>query len=166
MLYFTHVLFPYSFYILWNSEIGLNWRSIKMDCSRKSCVGSFIKKILIMSAKCGYCQVFLLVIFNFWRTKTSLWFYIEIAVSLFIMCSIFKQTLLFHMHSFCISQNFAILHYKFIKSILNLSFVREIYNQFFVGNTGVSDRKDWRGFIVKLPNHNVTLEKRLAEGET
>ncbi|VDN31944.1 unnamed protein product [Gongylonema pulchrum] len=32
------------------------------------------------------------------------------------------------------------------------------------GNAGASDGKDWRGSVVKLPNHTVTLEKRLAEG--
>ncbi|CAG9538694.1 unnamed protein product [Cercopithifilaria johnstoni] len=32
------------------------------------------------------------------------------------------------------------------------------------GNTGTSDGKDWRGSVVKLPNHTVTLDKRLAEG--
>nr|CDP93149.1 BMA-SEL-5, isoform f [Brugia malayi] len=34
----------------------------------------------------------------------------------------------------------------------------------FRGNTGTSDGKDWRGSVVKLPNHTVTLDKRLAEG--
>ncbi|VBB32035.1 unnamed protein product [Acanthocheilonema viteae] len=34
----------------------------------------------------------------------------------------------------------------------------------FLRNAGTSDGKDWRGSVVKLPNHTVTLDKRLAEG--
>ncbi|KAM3725765.1 Serine/threonine-protein kinase [Dirofilaria immitis] len=34
----------------------------------------------------------------------------------------------------------------------------------FRGNGGTSDGRDWRGSVVKLPNHTVTLDKRLAEG--
>uniref|UniRef100_A0A8R1TSZ8 non-specific serine/threonine protein kinase n=1 Tax=Onchocerca volvulus TaxID=6282 RepID=A0A8R1TSZ8_ONCVO len=34
------------------------------------------------------------------------------------------------------------------------------------GNAGTSDGKDWRGSVVKLPNHTVTLDKKLAEGKT
>uniref|UniRef100_A0A0R3S2I2 non-specific serine/threonine protein kinase n=1 Tax=Elaeophora elaphi TaxID=1147741 RepID=A0A0R3S2I2_9BILA len=44
------------------------------------------------------------------------------------------------------------------------AFAQKFYVTVKPRNTGTCDGKDWRGSVVKLPNHTVTLDKRLAEG--